>query len=222
MKVDIYIKESDGSRELRIPWLPDKVKCESGGTRMITFDILDNGDVDVPSGQNLSRFLWSSYFPGEGHKDLPFLRGSWQSPKKIQTILSEWRAYGTPLRIIMTGTPINHDVYLEDYNFEYESGYGDYKYEISFKQRKGIKIVSEQVAAAAPKQTNAAASSGTTYTIKKGDTLWALAKKFYGSGTKYGTIYNANKDIIEATAKKYGKSSSNGGHWIYPGCSIRI
>lgn len=29
--------------------------------------------------------------------------------------------------------------------------------------------------------------------IKEGDTLWALAKKHYGSGAKYSKIYNANK-----------------------------
>lgn len=32
-----------------------------------------------------------------------------------------------------------------------------------------------------------------TYTVKKGDTLWDLAKKYYGDGTKYTKIFNANK-----------------------------
>lgn len=36
-----------------------------------------------------------------------------------------------------------------------------------------------------------------THKVKKGDTLWALAKKYYGSGAKYPTIYNANKDKIK-------------------------
>lgn len=33
----------------------------------------------------------------------------------------------------------------------------------------------------------------TRYVIKAGDTLWGLAKKYYGSGSKYSKIYNANK-----------------------------
>lgn len=33
----------------------------------------------------------------------------------------------------------------------------------------------------------------TSYTVKKGDTLWGLAKRFYGKGSKYTKIYNANK-----------------------------
>lgn len=41
------------------------------------------------------------------------------------------------------------------------------------------------------------AAGGTSYTVVKGDCLWAIAKTFYGSGTKYALIYNANKGIIK-------------------------
>lgn len=61
-----------------------------------------------------------------------------------------------------------------------------------------------------------------TYVIKKGDCLWNIAKKFYGDGTKWKKIYDANKSIIENTAKKYGYKSSSNGHWIFPGCKLTI
>lgn len=35
------------------------------------------------------------------------------------------------------------------------------------------------------------------YTVKKGDTLWGIAKKYYGNGAKYTKIYNANKSKIK-------------------------
>ena len=38
---------------------------------------------------------------------------------------------------------------------------------------------------------------GTTYIVVKGDCLWMIAKKFYGSGAKYTLIYNANRGIIK-------------------------
>lgn len=60
------------------------------------------------------------------------------------------------------------------------------------------------------------------YTVKSGDCLWKISRKFYGTGTKWKTIYNANKSIIESTAKKYGKKSSSNGHWIYPGTKLII
>jgi len=34
------------------------------------------------------------------------------------------------------------------------------------------------------------------HTVQKGDTLWAIAKKYYGNGAQYLKIYEANKDKI--------------------------
>lgn len=62
----------------------------------------------------------------------------------------------------------------------------------------------------------------TNYTIKSGDTLWALAKYFYGNGSLYTKIYEANKSVIESVAKQRGRNSSSNGHWIYPGTKITI
>lgn len=39
--------------------------------------------------------------------------------------------------------------------------------------------------------------NGNLYTVVKGDCLWNIAKKFYGDGTKYTVIYDANKGIIK-------------------------
>ena len=44
--------------------------------------------------------------------------------------------------------------------------------------------------------TSGGGSGGTTYTVKKGDNLWNLAKKFYRNGADYIKIYEANRDVI--------------------------
>jgi nucleoid-associated protein YgaU len=48
------------------------------------------------------------------------------------------------------------------------------------------------------------------YTIVKGDTLWAIATKFYGNGAKYTKIVEDNLEVIKDADK------------IYPGQKIRI
>lgn len=48
------------------------------------------------------------------------------------------------------------------------------------------------------------------YSIKKGDTLWAISSEFYGNGSKYPLIVEANLEVIKDADK------------IYPGQSIRI
>ena len=39
--------------------------------------------------------------------------------------------------------------------------------------------------------------TGRTYTVKSGDTLWAIASEMYGSGGKYMKIFEANTNILE-------------------------
>ena len=48
------------------------------------------------------------------------------------------------------------------------------------------------------------------YTIEKGDTLWAIAKKHLGDGNKYHDIFAANREVIKDP------------DLIYPGQKIRI
>jgi LysM repeat protein len=40
-------------------------------------------------------------------------------------------------------------------------------------------------------------SSGKTYTVKRGDNLWNIARKYYGKGSLYTKIFQANKDKIK-------------------------
>lgn len=63
---------------------------------------------------------------------------------------------------------------------------------------------------------------GEAYTVESGDTLWELARFFYGDATRYTVIYNANREVIEAEARRRGKESSNGGYWIFPGTELQI
>ena len=41
-----------------------------------------------------------------------------------------------------------------------------------------------------------ASSAKRTYTVKRGDCLWNIAKRFYGNGAKYTKIYDANTNKI--------------------------
>lgn len=227
MQVDIYIRERNGNREIRVPWLPEEISYDSGGTTMATYDIMNKGEVAVPTGSGLATISWASEFPGKYRTDDSMMRGAWKAPKIYHNILEDWKKNGTPLTILVTGYPINKDVLLEKYSGKASGGFGDIAYELSFIEDREIVISSTKVKTttkkAATKTTKRAAKKVTTYTIKKGDTLWAIAKKHLGAGSKWKTIYNANKTIIEKTAKKYrkGKGSDNG-HWIYPGTKITI
>ena len=55
-----------------------------------------------------------------------------------------------------------------------------------------------------------ATAVSTTHTVEKGDTLWAIASKAYGDGSKYPVIFEANKPMLKDPDE------------IYPGQVLRI
>ena len=104
---------------------------------------------------------------------------------------------------------------------EYTDKDGDmYAVEVTVELLEYLKGADQNTSSAAPATAPAPAAAptgtgggagGTTYTVKKGDNLWTLAKKFYGSGADYTKIYEANKDTI-------GKNPN----LIYPGQTFTI
>lgn len=227
MQVDIYISERSGSREIRIPWLPETIQYGIGEAIFASYDIMSKGTVSIPTGSELGEYSWEGIFPGEFQQDSEMQRGTWRAPKEYQDILNDWKVQGTPLRLMVTGYPINKDVHLQKFTAEATGAFGGLDYEVAFLEDRDITISSSaQASTQAPKRAETQ-SGATSYIVKKGDTLWTIAQRFYGTGTKWQALYQANKDIIESTAKKQWKAAgknrdSQNGHWIFPGTKISI
>jgi len=103
---------------------------------------------------------------------------------------------------------------------EYTDAAGDmYAVEVSVELLEYLKGENHNTTkkSAEPAQTSADAGGegksggGKTYTVKKGDCLWTIARKFYGRGADYTKIYEANRDTI-------GKNPN----LIYPGQTLVI
>lgn len=161
----------------------------------VEFDVL-LPNVKYPFAKYKSGFKKASYY-------LDVLEKLKTKKKSFQFIVT--RKYGNQS---FTGT--NMKVSLEDYKIKEDAkNYGgDVLVSIKLKQYRsyGTKTCNITFASTKPKvvqqparaaDTSPAPASAQTYTVVKGDCLWNIAKKFYGSGSKYTVIYNANTDKIK-------------------------
>lgn len=62
------------------------------------------------------------------------------------------------------------------------------------KKKADFSNVESGSSATAPQAEEARAE---TYTVRSGDSLWAISKRFYGDGNQWGRIYEANRDTIK-------------------------
>lgn len=222
MTVDIYIREKVGTREIRIPILPEEIPSQNGDASVITHDIMGLGEVVTPSGTELEGWAWKSEFPGSLRENDPLIRGPWKAPSEYDSILRDWKKNGTELNLLVIGYPINADVYLKEYHPSAAGPYGDIYYEIGFVEARQVTVTTIKKTASIAKEPFRTSPKPSIVTIKKGDTLWGLARVCLGDGKMWPEIYQANKHIIESTAKQHGKKGSDNGHWIYPGVTLTI
>ena len=64
--------------------------------------------------------------------------------------------------------------------------------QITIKQERPRPVVVQT-----PSRPATTAPTTRTYTVVRGDCLWNIAKKYYGNGSQYTKIYNANRDKIK-------------------------
>lgn len=172
------------------------------------YNIVDLGEITVIGKRKLKEISIKSLFTGNVY---PFSTTS--SPLSAKTYVDNIYALmdkSAPARLIITGDGTDINLLCSIESFEPSQHFGEtneYYYTLSLKEYrepvvKRVQIIAK--AAAAPKvQANTQpvratkAPSTKTYTVKSGDCLWNIAKKYYGNGSQYTKIVNANKSKIK-------------------------
>ena len=229
--MDIKLIPAGNGSKFTFPALPEKVQGKYGA-KYQSFDIISQGTVKVPKGTDVAEFTWDGVFFGESKRNEPIVKkNSWKEPNECVKILNNFMKNETVLNLIVTETWINVDVTISLFQPRPAGAYGNVEYSITFVQKKPLQIyttdelkIAKFVKKTKPRNDSRGSSGGggSTYTVVSGDTLWGIASKKLGSGSKWTQIYDANSGTIEAEAKKHGKSSSDHGHWIWPGEVLTI
>ncbi len=197
-----------------LPVPPGKIQAKINGNNK-TVNLINDGEVNILKNKGLTeiefeceipqiKYPYATYEPK--FKDAGYYKKVFEelkdSRKPFQfAIYRDCPGVKKPVDTHMTVT-------LEDYRITEDAKEGlDFQVKISLKEWRdyGTKTADVQIVAGKPQASvestretgNAPApASAQSYTVVSGDSLWGIAKRFYGDGSKYMVIYQANAGVI--------------------------
>lgn len=201
-KYQMWLTFNGEKEKIRLPVLPEKFKITMG-TKDQSVDVAGLGEILIAQSRPATEFSFSSFFPAAA---FPGIAVSYVTkPTTLKDKIVEWKNSTKPVHLIVTGLGI--DVYCRITKFipsEAGGDVGTINYDITLKEYREPKVrqvkVEVKTQTATVQNTPARTDNTTqptTYTVKKGDCLWNIAKKFLGNGALYTQIYNLNKNIIK-------------------------
>lgn len=228
--------------KVRFPIAPSSLKLTISNKNK-TYDLINGQEINVLKLPGLSKFTVGFLLPAQQYGFTAFRESSgYLPPTYYLGKLETWKNSQKPVTFtVKRETPSHYkalpfktvmQVSVEDYTVTEDADkYGlDVYVEVSLKQYVAQKTKVIQFKTTAAKKTatvkkerdTSKKTATTSYTVQSGDNLWDIARRMLGDGTRNKEIYKLNKDIIEKTAKKYGRASSSSGWWIYPGTKLKI
>jgi LysM repeat protein len=216
---------------LTFPITPGELSIKVGSKNEV-ITLIDEGDVNILKSPSLTEVEFEARFP---MRQYPYSRPNWNFPWffKRFTELKEnrWSFQFIVARTKPNGKrswETNMTVSLEDFTLKESANEGDdvlIKFKLKQYKPYGIKklTVNENGTATKkepPRDNGGKGSTPEIHTVKEGDTLYTIAKVYYGDGGLWKNIYNANKNVIEYSAKENGKESSSYGHSVYLGMLV--
>ncbi len=199
-----YFKSQE--EEIQLPIPPANMELKVNNKNKVV-ELLNIGDVNILKDPGLSEIDFKILLPGQ---PLPFstYENGFKDPKYFLDRFEKYKIDKKPVRLIITRmAPWNEPLFgynmlvsLENYSIEEKSGeVADIYVVIKLKQYKNyktqvveIKEVGDNKAIATVKEERPAKPKARTYTVKAGDTLWAIAKKELNDGSKYNEIAELN------------------------------
>ena len=145
------------------------------------------GTVNAWGGRGLREVRMKTFLPSEKS---PFYGG--QPPETILAMLKRWQDSGDPVRLILSGSDINDAFLIEDVTECLREGDRDVGLSLFLREYKFKSALSALAGGASTPTRPDERAPQKSYTVVKGDTLWEIASRFYGDGTKWTLLANKN------------------------------
>lgn len=204
--------------KMLLPVTPSKIEMKIKNNNK-TYNLINEGEINILKNAGLTEISFDATFPNVKYPYAVYKSG-FVTANQFLSQLELFKTNKKPFQFIITRLfPNNKSLYstnikvsLEDYTIKEESKQGlDVVVTIKLKQYKdyGTKTCNVTIKQAKPVATTTTTRPATTspaptstqptrtYTVKSGDCLWNIAKKYYGNGSLYTKIFNANRDKIK-------------------------
>ena len=201
IKYRIWLTYNAEKEKIQLPVLPESFQTKNGSSND-SVDISGLGEITIMQSRPALQFSFSSFFPAAKFPGLQV--SSITKPLTLIQKINTWKASKKPIHFIATACGVDLYCTIEQFDYSEEGGDpGTYQYSIALKEYREIAVRQVKVdipsATATVKKDEPRVDNSVqpkTYTVKSGDCLWNIAKKYYGSGADYTKIYNANKGTI--------------------------
>ncbi len=195
----MWLRQADNT--FRFPIFPSSFEVK-GNSIVNTTNIIKLGEVVVFGGVGLRSTDISSFFPNQNYPFCDY--AGFPKPYDCVALLKDWMEKGYILRFIITETNINFECIITDFSYKEQDGTRDVYFTLNLKEYKRIQIPKvntnndEKLSSAKNVPlTKGFDTKQKTHKVGKGDSLWSLAKKYYGNGDLWKKIYDANKKLIK-------------------------
>ena len=218
----MYIFFMDG---VELPVTPSKLSTKIKNNNK-TINLINEGDINILKQPGLTDISFEALIPQTNYV---FAKNE-NNAKYYLDLFENLKVSSKPFQFIvirLKGKDIlfnsSMSVSMEDYTITEDAKNGlDLYVSIKLKQYKayGTKIVTVKNGVATVQDTRdtTTAPDNKTHKVVNGDCLWAISKKYYNDGSKYDSIYKANKTLIDGA--NLGKGVSK--YTIYEGQVLTI
>lgn len=184
--MEFKLSFNNKAEEIELPVPPPSFEIQSGNNNTVV-NVNEIGELNLIGSKRLDSIQISSFFPAQEYsfcKEHRFI-----PPYELVDKINSWRGKGKPIRLIITDTPINMAVSIENFTYGERDGTRDVYYDLELKQYRFLKVMSSRdVSNSRPSEKE----TPKTYVVKPGDTLYDIAKRTTGKGSNYKSIAQKN------------------------------
>lgn len=203
--MEIYLGTDND--KIRFPVVPSSIGVNRSNN-IDTQAVIKLGEVPIFNGTSLKTIELTSFFPNQEYSFCDYT--GFMKPYEFSEKIQKWMYEGKPLRVIVTDSPTNMQCLIQQFDTVEQDGTRDLYFTLNLLEYRSIEVptLSDNNSnnssdnATRPSEANTNANTQQrTHKVKKGDCLWDIAQKYYGKGSLYPKIKEANKSKYPSLAK---------------------